>query len=366
MLGVTSGTTGEPKLAMLTHLNFISGGVCQKELKYNFTIHDVYLSYVPLTHVYEQIMHFNCVIHSFRVGYNTGNIQQNLISDIQYLKPTLFGSFPAFYAKIYKKLNEKVENQFSIIQTLIDSIIQQKIYTFLKTGVYKHQFYDVLFTQIRKLLGGRVRFFVSGGAPLSPEIKNVLTVVFSAPIFEAYGCTESAGCITCTEETDVLGNNVGGILPCCKMQLRDVPELGLFTNAKIPMGLVYIKGNSVFKGFFKNPKLTAERLDADGWLSTGDVGSLNPNGSISIIDRLSEIKKLQHGQFISPQKLENKYEHAPLIEQICIDINQNSNYLTAIVHLNSEKLNQFASVNGLNLSYEKLLKTEDVEYAVLK
>ena len=147
-----------------------------------------------------------------------------------------------------------MESQPNVLRTMVDSLIQTKILKFLKTGEVKHKIIDLFFSNIRNILGGRVKFFVSGGAPLSTEIKNVLTVVFSAPIFEAYGCTESAGCITCTEETDVLGNHVGGVLPCCRMQLRDVPELGLFTSADVPIGEIYLKGNSVFRGYFKNPE----------------------------------------------------------------------------------------------------------------
>lgn len=131
-----------------------------------------------------------------------------------------------------------------------------------------------------------MRFFVSGGAPLAAEVKNLLTVVFSAPIFEAYGLTETAGCLSCTHMNDVVGGHVGGVLACCRMQLRDVPDLGLFTSAKLPIGQVCIKGNSVFKGYYNNPKLTAEKIDRDGWLLVGDIATLNPNGSICIVDRL--------------------------------------------------------------------------------
>ena len=101
---------------------------------------------------------------------------------------------------------------------------------------------------------------MSGGAPLAAEIKNTLTVLLSAPIFECYGCTESAGCITSTSLLDRDGNNVGGVLPCCKMQLRDVPELGFYTYGKNPTGEIFLKGNSIFKGYFKNPTLTAYKM----------------------------------------------------------------------------------------------------------
>ena len=166
---------------------------------------------------------------------------------------------------------------------------------------------------MRNILGGKIRFMVSGGAPLSLDIKNFLSVIFNAPIFEAYGMTESAGSCTCTAYWDREGGHVGGTLPCNRMQLRDVPEYNISTNANPPIGLIYIKGNTIMKGYFKRPDETRKVLDKDGWLKVGDIGVLKPNGSIKILDRLTEMKKLQNGQFIAPLKLENIYQHCPLI-----------------------------------------------------
>ena len=123
MLGVTSGTTGEPKAAMLSHMNFISGQVAGGWLGFDFSENDVYLSYAPLTHVQEQIIHLNAVLYSFKIGYSSGDMKM-LVSDIQALRPTVFGSFPAFYNKIYSKIRDKVEGMPSMVQTVIDQAIQ--------------------------------------------------------------------------------------------------------------------------------------------------------------------------------------------------------------------------------------------------
>jgi len=215
-------------------------------------------------------------------------------------------------------------------------------------------------------MGGRIRYFVSGGAPLNIEVKHFLVVVFSAPIFEAYGQTETAGIISATQIWDREGGHVGGVLPCNRMQLRDVPSLGLSTDAECPKGELYLKGNSVFKGYFKNPEITKLVLGEDGWLRLGDAGILNRNGSISIIERIGEMKKLQNGYFIAPQKLENIYQTVPIINQIYVDVNSTYNFVIAIVHLDTEKLLQFAEVNGLEKDVKKLITMQEVEYAVLK
>ena len=159
---------------------------------------DVYLSYVPLTHVQEQIMHFDAVMFAFKIGYSSGDMK-NLVKDIQMLKPTVFGSFPAFFNKIYEKLREKIDNQPQFLINIIDGAIQTKITKYMEQNDLTHIIYDTLVFQImRNILGGKIRFMVSGGAPLSLEVRNTLAVVFKSPIFEAYGATETAGCLTCT------------------------------------------------------------------------------------------------------------------------------------------------------------------------
>jgi long-chain acyl-CoA synthetase len=114
------------------------------------------------------------------------------------------------------------------------------------------------------------------------------------------------------------------------------------TGAIHPRGELYIKGNSVMKGYFKNPELTKAVLDDEGWYKVGDLATILPNGSIQVIDRITEYKKLQNGQFVSPQKLETIYVKAPLVSQICLEINSKYNHLVAVISVDQEKVEAFS------------------------
>lgn len=172
---------------------------------------------------------------------------------------------------------------------------------------------------------------MSGGAPLYPEVKNYLTAVFSVPIFEAYGTTESAGSLACTAYWERQGGHVGGILSCLRMQLREVQDLNSDTGAAMPRGELYIKGNSIMKGYFKDPESTKQVLDDEGWFKVGDLCVILPNGAIQVVERVKEFKKLQNGQFVAPQKLESIYVNAPMVNQICVAVNPKFNHLVAVV-----------------------------------
>ena len=139
------------------------------------------------------------------------------------------------------------------------------------------------------------------------------------------------------------------------MQLRDVPELNCSTDGSQPTGEVYIKGNSIFKGYYKDPETTKTVLDEQGWLKVGDIGLLHKNGAVELIERVNEFKKLQNGQFIAPQRIESIYVNAPLINQIYVDVNSNYSFLVAVCTIVEEKLKQFAEVNGLEGDIQSLI-----------
>ena len=162
-----------------------------------------------------------------------------------------------------------------------------------------------VFNKIKNALGGKIRLLISGGAPLSQDVKDFLFVAFSCPILESYGITEVSGPVTSTSVWERRAGVVGGPIAGIKMKLRDLPDLGYLTTDDPPRGEICVKGNSVFKGYFRNPELTQSVLDDEGWLRLGDVGVLLPGGCLKLIDRVSSICKLQHGFYVAPQYLEN-------------------------------------------------------------
>lgn len=148
---------------------------------------------------------------------------------------------------------------------------------------------------------------VTGSAPINGDVLNFLKVVFSCPFREGYGQTETSAPATSTRLADPVAGHVGGPIRCVKMRLKDIPEMNYFHTDEYPRGEICLKGASIFGGYFKAPEKTKEAFDEEGWLRTGDVGMIFPNGSVKIIDRAKNIFKLSQGEYIAPEKLENVY-----------------------------------------------------------
>jgi len=186
--------------------------------------------------------------------------------------------------------------------------IKSKLYYLENYASYNYGFYDsIVCNKFKAILGGNVRIMATGSAPISVNVLNFLKVCFCCPILEGYGQTEStaASCVTLPE--DAVAGHVGGPIPCVKIRLRDIPDMGYTSrDSPYPRGEVCFKGPSVFQGYFKNEEKNEEVL-VDGWLLSGDVGIVLPNGSIRIVDRAKNIFKLAQGEYISPEKLENVY-----------------------------------------------------------
>ncbi|TNN50457.1 Long-chain-fatty-acid--CoA ligase 6 [Liparis tanakae] len=223
---------------------------------------------------------------------------------------------------------------------------------------------QLVFNKIHASLGGNVRFALTASAPISPTVLSFLRATMGCLIFEGYGQTEcTAGC-TFSMPGDWTAGHVGPPLPCAKVKLIDIPDMNYY--AKNGEGEICIKGPSVFRGYLKDPERTAEALDSDGWLHSGDVGQWLPNGTLRIIDRKKHIFKLSQGEYIAPEKIENVYIRCVPVLQVFVHGDSLQSHLIGIVVPDPEVLVSWAKDRGCVGSYEELCQNPDLRNAVLE
>ncbi|KAI9221857.1 hypothetical protein BC828DRAFT_379924 [Blastocladiella britannica] len=320
MICYTSGTTGPPKGAVILHRNFIA---CSNCLEYiiaagKFTKRyptDTHFSYLPLAHVFEFDVFLSGVQTGMRSGFYQGDPTQ-LMSDIQELKPSSFITVPRVMNRIYDQVWSGVRAKGGITKAMFQAAFASKV-SWLKAGRIKSLILDaVVFAKMRALLGGNIKFILCSSAPLAPDVIQFFRVCFSVDVFEGYGQTECSGAAAVTWAGDYAPGHVGTPNPCSEFKLFDVPSMN-YTSADLPhpRGEICVRGNNVFQGYYKDPVKTAEAIDADGWLHTGDVGMWDERGRLVVIDRVKNLFKLSQGEYVSPERVESVYQSCPLVAQ---------------------------------------------------
>uniref|UniRef100_F1KYL3 Long-chain-fatty-acid--CoA ligase n=1 Tax=Ascaris suum TaxID=6253 RepID=F1KYL3_ASCSU len=309
----TSGTTGMPKGVMLTHANVVAGSTVLDIVKNtDVTTQDVLISYLPLAHMYERLLECACFQVGARVGFFSGSIGA-IIDDIKQLRPTVLPLVPRILNRIYDKVMFEVKK--SLIKRVLFTIALAYKRNELQRGILRtDSFFDkYVFKKIRDQVGGRIKLMTLGSAPTAPDVLAFARAAFGCIIIEGYGQTECVAACTSGVEADYEPGHVGIPISCNAVKLVDVPELNYY--AKDQVGEICIRGNNVFKGYYKNEEATKETLDANGWLHSGDIGRWTENGTLKIIDRKKHIFKLQQGEYIAPEKIENVYAHSPYVAQ---------------------------------------------------
>lgn len=365
----TSGTTGNPKGAVLTNDNLLSfirsiRNLNDNDLFRKVSFRDSILSYLPLAHVFERVVQITIIYYGGSIGFYQGEIGK-LMDDVAALKPTLFSSVPRLLNRIYDAVWSNIESKGGFMEWLFKLAYNSKKRG-LKRGTNTHWLWDrIVFNNIRSKLGGNVKAIYSGSAPLADEITDFLSICFSCDVQEGYGQTETAACLSLTDKWDMESGHVGGPMGPVEVKLRDIEDMGYCSSDKpFPRGEICVRGHSVFKEYYKNPELTKEVLDSDGWFKTGDVGMWDEHNRLVIIDRVKNIFKLAQGEYVAPEKIEVAYCKHPLVDQIFVHGDSLESALVGIVVPVKNEYIRFANENCVdtaNVSFEDLCKDKNLK-----
>eukprot|EP00826_Nyctotherus_ovalis_P009887 TRINITY_DN1261_c0_g1_i9.p1 TRINITY_DN1261_c0_g1~~TRINITY_DN1261_c0_g1_i9.p1 ORF type:complete len:583 (-),score=180.63 TRINITY_DN1261_c0_g1_i9:122-1870(-) len=368
----TSGTTGVPKGTeiMFGPYRETIASAYQIMMKDNFEPNSTLISYLPLAHLYERTM-VNLMIYSgFKEGFFHGVVSE-LKDDMKECKPHLFSGVPRILCRFYEAVIKEINGYSGIKHKLAFAAIKAKIAHSKATGQVTHWLYDKLvFNKFREEYGGQMKAFLSSSAPLDANITDHLKAFFSCYYTQVYGQTELNSPFTMSHFDDFDSASTGPPMPRYSLKLIDVPEMGYYVTDVIngeptPRGEMLAKG-PISPGYFKEPEKTAAMFDSEGWMHTADIGFITPNGCVKIIDRKKNIFKLQQGEFVAPEKIENILSYSPWVHQVLIHGNSYQNYVIGLVIPQEQTVMKWAEENNFKGSYEEICASKELNQAMLK
>ncbi|OVA04796.1 AMP-dependent synthetase/ligase [Macleaya cordata] len=361
----TSGSTGLPKGVMMTHGNVQATISAVMTIVPGLGSKDIYLAYLPLAHILELAAENVMVAVGSSIGYgspltltDTSNkIKRGTKGDASVLGATLMTAVPAILDRVRDGVRKKVDAKGGLSKKLFDFAYSRRLLAmsgswFGAWGLEKILWNFLVFRKVRAILGGRIRFLLSGGAPLSGDTQRFINICIGAPIGQGYGLTETCAGGTFSEYDDTSVGRVGAPLPCSFVKLIDWPEGGyLASDSPMPRGEIVIGGPNVTQGYFKNEEKTKEvyKVDERGmrWFYTGDIGRFHSDGCLEIIDRKKDIVKLQHGEYVSLGKVEAALSVSPYVDNIMLHADPFHSYCVALVVASQHALEDWAVKNGV-------------------
>ncbi|XP_037947198.1 long-chain-fatty-acid--CoA ligase 4-like isoform X2 [Teleopsis dalmanni] len=373
----TSGSTGTPKGVLLSHKNLIATmkGFCDVVPIFP---DDVLIGFLPLAHVFELLAESVCLMTGVPIGYSTpltlidtsSKIMRGSKGDATVLKPTCMTSVPLILDRISKGINDKINSGSAFKKALFRFLYQYKL-NWTQKGYLTPLVDRLVFHKVSKLLGGRVRIIMSGGAPLSPDTHEQIKICLCVDLVQGYGLTETTSGATVMDYRDLTYGRTGAPLTVCDIRLVNWEEGNYrVTNKPYPQGEVLIGGDCVSLGYYKLPGKTAEDFfEEDGrrWFKTGDVGEIHPDGVLKIIDRKKDLVKLQAGEYVSLGKVESELKTCPYIENICVYGDPSKQFTVGLVVPNQKHLEELAQRHGLeNKHFDELCASPVLEKAMIK
>jgi len=343
----TSGTTGVPKGVMVSHENIFY--VCQT-LSVNVGFHpdDVTLSFLPLSHIFERVGgQMLSIFEGLIMAYaeSMDQVPQNLME----VRPTIMNAVPRFYEKAYNRIVGEIRKMPKPQQHMVRWALslgkraarQKEIATnghhSVVDDIYRTELRvadRLVFSKIRKRFGGKLRFLVSGAAPLSAEVQQFFDTI-GMPIVEGYGLTETAAPLSCNKPNNIRRGTVGQPLPGLDVKIAEDGE-------------ILVKGPSIFEGYYNDEAATKEAFK-DGYFCTGDIGTFDKDGYLRILDRKKDLIITAGGKHVAPQYVENLFVGERLISRVLV-YGDKRKYIAALITLNPDSVEAFAKQRGISYS----------------
>lgn len=333
----TSGTTGDPKGCMLTHGNFLSElRRATDELDELFEDGAATLLFLPLAHVFARVIQLGAIHKRVRLGH-TADVTR-LVADLEEFRPTFLLAVPRVFEKVFNNASQRatadgrgrlfdraVETAIAYSRALDDGRPGRVLRT-------RHAVYErLVYSRLRERLGGRCRFAVSGAAPLGEQLGHFYRGI-GVTVLEGYGLTETTAAVTLNNlEAQKIGT-VGRPLGGTAVRVDEDGEL-------------LVRGAQVFAGYWGDEQATAEVLEPDGWLRTGDLGEIDDEGFVRVIGRKKEILVTAGGKNVAPSTLEDRIRAHPLVSQ-CLVVGDGRPYIAALITLDADAVREWASASG--------------------
>jgi long-chain acyl-CoA synthetase len=337
----TSGTTGPPKGCMIRHRNYHAMVTVVDDLPMYVSDDDVMLLYLPLAHNFGRLMHLSGPYVGYPIAFLPDPLQVG--EALAQVRPTTLPSVPRVYEKAHTAIVAALDDATGAKKRLADWALSvgRRVSTIEAAGRSvplglraQHAVADrLVFAKVRARLGGRLRTPISGGAPLAKEVAELFDAV-GIRILEGYGLTECTTAATTNTSERWRFGTVGPALPGCELRLADDGEL-------------LIRSPTIFAGYFKDPEATAEVLDADGWLHSGDIAEIDADGFVTITDRKKDIIVTAGGKNIAPQNLENDLKGSRYVSQALV-VGDRKPYPAALITLDPDEIGKWAAEQGVD------------------
>jgi len=338
----TSGTTGDPKGVMLSHANLTSNAL-EAPTGGHVGVNDLGLSFLPISHVFERIVDYTLLFRGVSIAYVEA--METLPQALLEVRPTVMAAVPRVFEKLYANIIDKGHQRGGIQRKIFDWAIR------VANKAVPWRGYDrpaspllmaqwriadkLVYGKIRRGIGGRIKHFNSGGAPLAKELAEFFWAI-DVPIYQGYGLTETSPVVS----TNYPGANrlgtVGKPIPNVEVQIADDGE-------------IMVRGPNVMQAYYRRPIETSAVLSPDGWLATGDIGQLDPAGYLIITDRKKDLLKTAGGKLVAPQPLENMLKMSPYIQGAAI-LGDRRKFIAALLVPNFVAVTGLASTRGMQFA----------------